>query len=96
MPIAKNTIGEWTPGQLVRFIQNMMREHPPEFSSNFSADAVTVNKKLKCSDQLQFTLSQSTVGSAGGASALPATPKGYFQVLDYTGNIVLVPYYPTT
>ena len=96
MPVAPNNIGSWTPGQLVRFIQNMLREHPPEFSTNFAADQVTVNKTLKCLDQLQFFQSQTTVGSAGGASSLPATPKGYFKVLDYTGNTVLVPFYPTT
>jgi hypothetical protein len=45
---------------------------------------------------LQFNSFQNNVGSAGGASALPATPKGYFKVLDYTGNTVLVPFYPTT
>lgn len=96
MPVAENTIANWTPGMLVRFIQNMLREHPPEFSSNFSADNVTVNKTLKCLDQLQFTASQTGVGSAGGATSLPATPKGYFKVLDYTGNTVLIPFYPTT
>jgi hypothetical protein len=96
MPVAENTISSWTPGMLVRFIQNMLREHPPEFSSNFSADNITVNKTMKCLDQLQFNSFQTTVGSAGGASPLPATPKGYFKVLDYTGNTVLVPFYPTT
>ena len=35
---------------------------------------------------------QSTVGSAGGASALPATPTGYV-VVDIDGTNVVIPYY---
>ena len=35
---------------------------------------------------------QSTVGSAGGASALPATPTGYIQV-QVNGTQKIVPYY---
>ena len=33
-----------------------------------------------------------TVGAAGGATALPATPLGYFYVT-VAGNLVKVPYY---
>jgi hypothetical protein len=35
---------------------------------------------------------QTTVGAAGGASALPATPTGYF-VVTIAGTEVVVPYY---
>lgn len=35
---------------------------------------------------------QTTVGAAGGASALPATPTGYF-VITIAGTEVVVPYY---
>lgn len=35
---------------------------------------------------------QSTVGSAGGASALPATPTGYVPI-DINGTTVILPYY---
>ena len=36
---------------------------------------------------------QTTVGAAGGASALPATPTGYAKLVDVTGTIYVVPYY---
>jgi hypothetical protein len=36
---------------------------------------------------------QTTVGAAGGATALPATPKGY-AVLTVNGTEYVVPYYP--
>ena len=36
--------------------------------------------------------SQTTVGSAGGASALPATPKGYVEI-KIDGVVYVVPYY---
>lgn len=36
---------------------------------------------------------QTTVGAAGGASALPATPLGYFRAFTEAGTEVAVPYY---
>jgi hypothetical protein len=36
--------------------------------------------------------SQSTVGAAGGASALPATPAGYMKI-DVAGTARIIPYY---
>jgi hypothetical protein len=87
------TIGQWTEERLVRFIQNMIRQHPPESAVSLQADEITVNKMLRCKDQLQFFRFQTTVGAAGGAAALPATPTGYIPILDYTGTVKLVPYY---
>lgn len=39
--------------------------------------------------------SQSTVGGAGGASALPATPSGFVKIL-VNGSDFVVPYYPAS
>jgi hypothetical protein len=36
---------------------------------------------------------QTTVGSAGGASALPATPTKYLKVVDSTGATLVIPAY---
>jgi hypothetical protein len=36
---------------------------------------------------------QTTVGAAGGASALPATPTGYFKVRDSAGTEYVIPFY---
>jgi len=93
VPQIEPTIGQWTTDQLVRFFQNMIRLHPPESSVNITAEDVNVVKTLKCLDQIQLFQNQTTVGAAGSASALPANPAGYFRVLDYTGNVKLVPYY---
>lgn len=42
----------------------------------------------------QMTTTETTVGAAGGASALPATPLGYVNVtLPNNGGTVKVPYY---
>lgn len=87
------TIGGWTQGQLVKFFQNMLKLHPPESAVNLTVDDVVVTKTLTCVDQLQFSRSQTTVGSAGGATALPATPTGYIPILDYTGTVRVIPYY---
>ncbi len=40
-------------------------------------------------------LTQSTVGAAGGASALPATPSGYLKV-NINGTERIIPYYPAS
>jgi hypothetical protein len=87
------TIGNWTQQQLVKFVQNLIRLHPPESSTSLSVEEVDVVKKLKCFDQIQFLQGQTTVGTAGGAAALPATPAGYIPILDFTGNTKLIPYY---
>jgi len=43
---------------------------------------------------LNITSSSATTATAGSASALPATPAGYFTMLNpTTGNPVKVPYY---
>jgi hypothetical protein len=47
-------------------------------------------KLLVLTDPLVAT----TVGAAGGASALPATPQGYLRVL-IGGTERKIPYYPT-
>jgi hypothetical protein len=36
---------------------------------------------------------QTTVGAAGGASALPATPTKFFRVIDATGTVLVIPAY---
>lgn len=40
-----------------------------------------------------ITSTQTTVGAAGGASALPATPLGYLNITLPNGTSVVVPYY---
>jgi hypothetical protein len=42
--------------------------------------------------QHDFSDTQTTVGAAGSASALPATPTGYIRVL-VNGATVVIPYY---
>ena len=87
------TIGQWTESQFARVVQNMIRLHPPESAVSLTVDEVTVNQQLTCEDQLQFLQHRTTVGAAGSASALPATPAGYIPILDYAGLVKLIPYY---
>ena len=60
----------------------------------WSDDASTVETGIDSSSRLYFSsgLTQTTVGSAGGASALPATPTGYIKV-NVNGTQKKVPYY---
>jgi len=89
----EETIGEWTVERLVRFLQNALEESPPSRIPALVCDELTVNAKLAVTDQIQFGQFQTTVGAAGSASALPATPTGYIRVLDYTGQPFVIPYY---
>lgn len=91
--MAEETIGEWPVDRLVRFIQQIFEESPPSRLPSVSCDDLIVNLKAVFNDQLQFMQFQTTVGSAGTASALPANPSGYMRVLDYTGQPFVIPYY---
>lgn len=94
--IEGNKIGQWTEGQLIRFIQDVLRTDPVPLPSSASADELLVTRKLTVNDEIVFNGgAQATVGAAGGASALPATPAGYFRVLDNQGVVRLIPYYPS-
>lgn len=89
-----NKIGEWTEAQLIRFIQDVLRTDPVPLPSSASADELLVTRKLTVNDEIMFNGgAQATVGAAGSASALPATPTGYFRVLDNQGTVKLIPYY---
>lgn len=88
-----DTIAEWTFEQLIRVIQQILEETPPSRIPSLTCDELFNNSKTVFSDQVQFTQVQTTVGAAGGATALPATPRGYFKVLDHTGQTRVVPFY---
>lgn len=55
------------------------------------ADGVHVPTGMR----VEFIDTQSSVGAAGGASALPATPTGYIKVT-VNGTERVIPYYPTS
>lgn len=91
--MAEETIGEWTVERLVRFLQNALEETPPSRIPTLVTDELTVNLKHTFNDQVQFNQAQLTVGAAGSATALPATPSGYIRILDFTGAPFVIPYY---
>jgi hypothetical protein len=75
-------------------------------ASNYSVGAIAMDSTTKnpimVSDDtganlnrqiLMFRGTQTTVGAAGGASALPATPTGYIKFKDLAGNNYAIPYY---
>lgn len=91
--MAEETIGGWSISQLVRFLEDTLRQNPPSRIPTLTCEDLTVTTNLVHQDKVQFVQRQSTVGGAGGASALPATPLGYFLIQDYTGATRAVPYY---
>lgn len=90
---APDSIGDWTVSELVRFLQEQFRQNPPETAPNLTSDTLTCTALLNIIDQVQFNQVQTTVGAAGSASALPANPEGYIKILDYTGQVKVIPYY---
>lgn len=92
--VPENKIGDWTEAQLIRFMQDVLRNDPVPLPSSASADELLVTRKLTVNDEIVYNGgAQATVGAAGGASALPATPAGYFRVLDNQGVVRVIPYY---
>lgn len=87
------TIGKWTVTQLVRFLQEQLRQNPPTEAPTLTTSQLKCYELLDIKDQVQFNQVQSTVGAAGSASALPATPSGYIRILDYSGQPFVIPYY---
>ena len=90
---SEETIGDWTVERLVRFLQQALEENPPSRIPTIVCDTLTVSNQATFLDQLQFSQFQTTVGAAGSASALPATPSGYLRVLDYSGQPFVIPYF---
>jgi hypothetical protein len=88
-----DTIGNWTEAQLKKYIDHILEESDYAQSRRKTFDELVVTRKLILQDEMQFTQTQPTVGSAGVASALPATPDSYAKVLDLQGNVRLVPLY---
>lgn len=91
--MADETIGDWTVERLVRFLQQALEENPPSKIPTIVCDTITVANQANLIDQIQFNQIQTTVGAAGSASALPATPSGYIKILDYSGQPFVIPYY---
>lgn len=87
------TIGNWTINQLVRFIDQKIRDSDAANSAVKILDELQVARKLTVRDELMFGQSQTTVGAAGAASALPATPDIYVKVLGPDGVVRLLPLY---
>ncbi|SRR6266496_2843861 len=90
---SQGTIGQWSVDEFVKFLQAQFEENPPQKFTVIVVEEAEVVTTLKVLDQIQLTQVQSTVGAAGSAAPLPANPAGYFRVLDYTGQVKLVPYY---
>lgn len=93
MAQAGEKIGDWTTTTLVKFIQDILKNNPPTFSPNQTIEQLNCHDKLTITDQVQFLRSKTTVGAAGGASALPGNPAGYIIILDPSGNEKQIPYY---
>ena len=88
-----NATDQWVV-QADRFLQMIWIDQVNAKQTMILLGASTVDTaKLTLNAVLQLNNSVSTSATAGGASALPATPQGYFQVKDSAGVTRKVPYY---
>ncbi len=88
-----DTIGEWTTGELLRYIQQLLRDDETVQGLTRGASTFTVSRKLTVSDELMLQQTQTTVGGAGAASAPPATPEVWAKVTGPDGIIRVIPLY---
>lgn len=89
-----NVIGNWSEQQLIRFVQDALRNDPAPLPPAAQTDELIVARKFTLYDEIQFSgTSQTTVGGAGSASALPANPVGYIRILDNQGQVQVIPYF---
>lgn len=88
-----DTIGDWTSAELLRHIQQIIRDDETVSSLSRGANTFTVSRKLSISDELVLQQTQTTVGAAGGASAPPATPDLWAKVTGPDGIVRLIPLY---
>lgn len=86
-------ISEWSSGDLLRFIQQTIRDDDTVAGLGRTANTFTVTRKLSISDEIVFQQTQTTVGTAGAASALPATPDLYAKATGPDGIVRLIPMY---
>lgn len=86
------TIANWDTTTLTKFIQDALRNNPPQFTVNQTIEKLTCKTLLTISDQVQFLRSVGTA-TAGTGGAPPAQVAGYFEVLDPSGSVKKVPYY---
>lgn len=89
----KDTIGDWTSTELLRYIQQLIRDDETVAGLSRGANTFTVSRKLTISDELVLQQTQTTVGIAGGASAPPATPDLWAKVTGPDGVVRLLPLY---
>lgn len=93
---ADQTIADWTTTDLIKFIQAVLRDDETVRSTQTQSDNYTVNTRLTVANEIAFSQpSATTVGAAGGASALPATPKGYVKFVGPDGTVYQFPFYLT-
>lgn len=86
------TIGNWDTSTLTKFIQDALRNNPPQFTVNQTIEKLTCTDLLTIKDQVQFMRSV-TSATTGTGGALPAQVAGYFEVLGPDGTVKKIPFY---
>lgn len=89
-PKKQDTIGDWTVSRLIKFVQDAVIAAQGGVGA---FETVIARENLVADNNLVINNSQATVGAAGGAPSLPATPVKYLRVVDDAGNVVVIPAY---
>jgi hypothetical protein len=93
--VAAQSIGDWNTTDLTKFVQALTREDETVGNLGRGTDSFTVANKLVVANEFQILQYASTVGAAGAASALPATPYQYLKVTAPDGSVKQFPIYNT-
>ena len=95
LAIASGGTGAATAATLTVFGNATGGTAAPSFTNAPSVNSVTLNAVAPTAGAGQVAIGathQTTVGAAGGASALPATPTGYL-IINVAGTAMVIPYY---
>lgn len=91
MPL--DTIGGWDTSRLTKYIEDWLRNNPIRTVQALRVEELEALTGLTIHNKLRFERTQTTVGVAGSASALPATPSGYIPIQDPNGTTYLIPFF---
>ena len=95
LAVANGGTGAATAAALSVFANTAGSTAAPAFTNSPSVNSIKVNAVAPTVTAGQVAIGathQTTVGAAGGASALPATPTGYL-IINVAGTAMVIPYY---
>lgn len=91
--IPQDTIGNWDPAQLMRYVRDQLTQDPVPMASNGTVDELIVARKFTVTDEIAFNGTAASTATAGSGAAVPVAVAGYIRILDNQGQVRVIPYF---